>query len=72
MMLAIAFTTALVAATPAPTRATAQVYARATIVRGVIAGAPPPTARPQLRGMQARARSCDGALACRLIVIDLP
>ena len=72
MMLAIAFTTALVASAPAPGHAIAQVFARATIVRGVVAGPPPSTARPQLLGLEPRARRCDGALACRLIVTDLP
>lgn len=72
MMLTIAFTTALFASAPAPAGATAQVYARATIVRGVVAGPPPSTARPQPLDLEPRARRCEGAPACRLIVTDLP
>ena len=71
-MLAIAFTTALVASAPAPSHATAQVFARATIVRGVVAGPPPSTVRPQLLGLEPRIRRCDEAPTCRLIITDLP
>ena len=72
MMLAIAFTTALVASARAPGHAIAQIYARATIVRGVVAGPPPSAARPHPLGLEPRVRRCDGAPACRLIVTDLP